>query len=77
MTFESTSVRLRAAAVGRCALLARLARHIDVRNPLEIDRCSRELGITRLQLLRIVDRVGTDLRAVRSAVLDQRGVTWH
>jgi hypothetical protein len=54
-----------------------LAQRIDVRDPAEVSRVSRELGITWLQLLRIIDRVGTDLRAVRSAVLDQHGVTWH
>ena len=76
MTFESTLARPRAAAV-RHRVSAQPTRPIDVRNPLEIGRLSRELGISWLQLLRIVDRVGTDLRTVRSAVRDQQGVTWH
>jgi hypothetical protein len=74
MTFEF--IPARAAAVGHC-VPAMLAQPINVRDPAEISRLSRELGITWLQLLRIIDRVGTDLRAVRSAVLDQHGVTWH
>jgi len=44
--------------------------HINVRNPAEIARWSRELGVTWLQLFAIIDRVGTNIRALRSAVLN-------
>jgi len=76
MTFEPSLARLPTAAAA-CGALAARSQRIDVRNPTEISRLSRELGISWPQLLRIVDRVGTDLRAVRRAVLDQHGVTWH
>ncbi|HZP66096.1 MAG TPA: hypothetical protein VFB32_07285 [Rudaea sp.] len=51
--------------------------HINTRDPDEISRLSRELGITWLQLFRIIDRVGTNVRAIRSAVLTDMGATWH
>jgi len=44
-----------------------------VRNPAEIARWSRELGVTWLQLFAIIDRVGTSIRAIRSAVLNGLG----
>ena len=51
--------------------------HINTHDPAEIIRWSNELGITWLQLFRIIDRVGTSVRTVRSAVLNDLGVTWH
>ena len=51
--------------------------HLNVRDPDAVARMSRELGVTWLQLLRIVDRVGTSRRAIRGAVLMDLGVTWH
>jgi len=76
MNFESIHARPWAAAAGQCAPALK-AKKIDVRDPSEISRVSRELGIGWVQLLRIIDRVGPDLRKVRGAVLDQHGVTWH
>jgi len=63
--------------VASCRPHAGPRREIDTRNPSEISRLSRELGVTWLQLFRIIDRVGTNVRAVRSAVLKQHGVIWH
>jgi hypothetical protein len=61
----------------RGAAASNSSTHLNVRDPDAVARMSRELGITWLQLLRIVDRVGTSRHSIRSAVLTDLGVTWH
>lgn len=63
----------RAMFVQRGRVLSARGQHINVRNPSEVARWSRELGITWLQLFAIVDRVGTSIRAIRNAVLNGCG----
>jgi len=74
---ESIRVPSHPAYVQRGRAASACGQHINVRDPAEVARRSRELGITWAQLFRIIDRVGTNLRAVRSAVLNDQGVVWH
>ena len=71
MYAQLASTSARPVAASNCST------RLNVRDPDAVARMSRELGITWLQLLRIVDRVGTNRRSIRSAVLTDLGVTWH
>jgi hypothetical protein len=41
---------------------------IDVRDPAQVAHWCRELGVTWLELFSAIERVGTDIAAVRLAV---------
>jgi len=73
MQTQAISNPPRATFVQRGRTMAARGQHINVRNPAEIARWSRELGVTWLQLFVIIDRVGTSIRAIRSAVLNGLG----
>jgi len=60
----------------RRAISAR-AEHVNIRSPAEIARWSRELGVSWAQLFLIIDRVGTSVRSIRNAVLNDAGAVWH
>jgi hypothetical protein len=51
--------------------------HVNIRSPAEIARWSRELGVSWAQLFLIIDRVGTSVRSIRNAVLNDTGTVWH
>jgi hypothetical protein len=51
--------------------------HINIRSPADIARWSRELGVSWAQLFLIIDRVGTSVRSIRNAVLNDTGTVWH
>ena len=70
MQTHSASHPPRAMFVQRGRVASARGQHINVRNPSEIARWSRELGVTWMQLFAIIDRVGTSIRAVRHAVLN-------
>jgi hypothetical protein len=42
--------------------------HIDVSDPAQIARWCREFGCTWLELFSAIDRAGTNISAVRSAI---------
>jgi Protein of unknown function (DUF3606) len=70
MQTQSASHPSRAMFVQRGRVASARGQHINVRNPSEIARWSRELGVTWMQLFAIIDRVGTSIRAIRNAVLN-------
>ena len=65
----------RASFVQRGRVLAARGQHINVRNPADIARWSRELGVTWMQLLTLIDRVGSSVRSIRHAILNGSAVT--
>ena len=50
---------------------------VNLRDPSQVARFCRELGVTWLQLFALADRVGANVNAIRAALRSERALLRH